>query len=442
LSWTSICSALKFRLGRYGRTTAFCLTSASVLAASAHAAICVNPHGTLGCYSTISAAVAAAPAGATIGVAAGTYSEDVVITKPVSLVGAKQAKTIINAKGLANGIYIDGFDNPGLADVVITGFTVENAKFEGILVQNASAVTISENEVENNDTALQVSNALCPGQPAFETNEGSDCGEGIHLMGADHSIVANNVSERNSGGILVTDETAPGSDNLITGNTVQDNPFACGITIASHPGYVKTGTAPLAFGMYHNTVSNNDVARNGLGYAGAGAGVGLYAPGPGNVTVYNTVINNRLYNNGLPGVALHNHAYLTFPNHPPNPVLNNNAILDNWISNNGADPALPTTSTTGISVLGTTPITGLVIAGNVILDEDIYIALNSASPLDVHLNDFYGTGIGIDNLNPSGTVNATENWWGCADGPGTSGCSTASGAGIVYEPWLTKPTAQ
>jgi parallel beta-helix repeat protein len=300
------------------------------------------------------------------------------------------------------------------------------------------AVTIFHNVVRDNDQSLATSDFVCSAQPAFETNETSDCGEGIHLMGTDHTAVSDNVVEHNSGGILVTDETSVSHDNLITRNTVQDNPYACGVTIASHPGYVTTGTAPLAFGVIHNTVSDNESIGNGFG-VGGGAGVGLYAAGPGNVTIYNTVIHNRLLNNGLPGVAVHNHAYLTFPNHPPNPDVNDNAIIGNWISGNGADPALPTSVATGISVLGVTPITGLVISGNVIVDESIAVAMTSASALDVHLNDFYGTGIGIDNLNASGTVNATENWWGCAGGPGIDGCSTVvGGATVVSTPWLTK----
>ena len=37
------------------------------------------------------------------------------------------------------------------------------------------------------------------------------------------------------------------------------------------------------------------------------------------------------------------------------------------------------------------------------------------------------------------TVDATEDWWGCPNGPGSRGCSSASGSGIVFNPWLTKP---
>src|SRR5277367_190653 len=87
---------------------------AAGLVPSAFAAtLCVNTGGTSGCYSTIGAAVTAANPYDTIKVAAGTYAEDVVIGKQgLSLQGAGYSNTTIDATGLANGIYIDGLDNP------------------------------------------------------------------------------------------------------------------------------------------------------------------------------------------------------------------------------------------------------------------------------------------------------------------------------------------
>ncbi len=93
--------------------------------------------------------VAAASAGDVIDVAQGTYAEDVLITKRVSLVGANQMNTIIDATGKSNGIYIDGWDAPGLAGVTVRGFTVQNANYEGMLIQNASDVTVSGNTVRH-----------------------------------------------------------------------------------------------------------------------------------------------------------------------------------------------------------------------------------------------------------------------------------------------------
>jgi hypothetical protein len=39
----------------------------------------------------------------------------------------------------------------------------------------------------------------------------------------------------NSGGILLSDDTGARHHNLIIANLVHDNPFDCGITLASHP---------------------------------------------------------------------------------------------------------------------------------------------------------------------------------------------------------------
>jgi len=432
-------SVNKLPLNRLEISTVFGLAVVLAIATSAQAAtLCVNAHGKPGCFTTISAAVAAASSGDTIAVAAGKYAEDVHIGKPLSLIGEGRDNTTIAANGLSNGIYIDGFDAPGLAHVVVTGFTVENANFEGILVQNASAVTIWGNTVRENDQNLQFQNSACPGLPAFETNEGDDCGEGIHLMGVNHSTVADNIIEHNAGGILVSDETAVNDDNIITRNIVRDNPFDCGITTASHRAYVKTGTAPLAFGIYHNTISDNESRGNG------GAGGGIFAPGPGNVNVQNSVVHNRLIDNGLGGVTIHNHVFLAFPGHPPNPNANDNVVVGNYISGNAADGDTGTTVPTGISILGTTPITGLVISGNVIKNEGIDVAVNSASLLDLHLNSFEGKQVGVANLNAGGIVNATENWWGCPDGPGNGpgsrGCATIQGVAVTTAPWLTNPS--
>jgi len=145
--------------------------------------LCVNQGGTSGCYSTISAAVAAAANHDTIKVAPGTYAEDVQIGKSLSLIGQNSNNTIIDATGLPNGVYIDGLDHPGLRAVVVSGFTVKEANYEGILVTNAADVTVWGNVVTQNDRSLTptAEGPICPGIPAFETAEGFDCGEGIHL---------------------------------------------------------------------------------------------------------------------------------------------------------------------------------------------------------------------------------------------------------------------
>lgn len=398
------------------------------------ATLCVNPGGTSGCSSTISAAVAAAAAGDTIQVAHGTYKEDVVVPKPLSLIGENQENTVIDATGKSNGIDIDGYDNPGLSDVVVSGFTVENANFSGILAANASAVTISDNEVVDNDKALVVGSPdTCPGLPTyFQKGEGLDCGEGIMFSGVDHSTLADNTVTGNSGGMLITDDTGATHDNLIAGNTVQRNSqFDCGITLPSHSGK----------GVYHNVVSANESSDNG------GPGVGIFAPGPGSMTYGNVIINNRIRGNGQPGVAMHNHASPGVggvPSFLPPPVFNDNVIAGNTISGNGADTAdAATNGPTGINIYSVGPMTGTIVVNNDIDQEaiDIEVKIPAVSPapqVQIHLNDFTNGNVGVENAGTAG-LDATQNWWGCPRGPGTDDCASVSGTGVLFVPWLTKP---
>ena len=400
---------------------------------------CVKPGGKAGCYPTIAAAVAAASPGDEIRVEPGTYKEAVVIGKSLSLIGTNSRNTIIDATGLGNGVYVDGLDNPGLRDVLVSGFTIENAKYEGVLVTNASDVTIRDNHVLNNDTSLNIEIPACPGQPPFETGEDFDCGEGIHLTGVAYSTVAGNIVEENSGGILLSDDTGETHDNLITGNVVRDNPFDCGITLASHaPG--PGSTAPH-LGIVHNLIVANQSLRNGFQVPGAGAGVGIFSDGSGIGKVSgNIILNNQLRNNGIPGVAFHSHVGPNFG--LPADNLNDNVIIANRISGNGADIGdTPTPGPTGINIssgFGGTPITGTVISGNTIDQEAADVVVGTPAEVDLHFNNLLGGQIGVDNLGP-GTVNATRNYWGCFAGPGSNNCSSVSGPGVTFVPFLRIP---
>src|SRR4051794_19134775 len=79
---------------------------------AAAATLCVKPGGGGGCYKTINAAVAAAAPNDVIRVGHGTYHEDVIIGKALSLLG-DEGPVVIDAAGLLNGINVDGHGHPG-----------------------------------------------------------------------------------------------------------------------------------------------------------------------------------------------------------------------------------------------------------------------------------------------------------------------------------------
>jgi len=406
--------------------------SVSTGASVTHAAsACVNPAGTGGCASTIQAAVDAANAGDTITIAAGTYKEMVTITKVITLQGAGAATTIIDATGLDHALLVQGVTGPA----TITGFTAENANLAGVQLQDSSGLTLTHNTVQNNDNnrgpSAPPGQGTCPGAPPFD---GDDCGEGIHFLGVSDSVISDNLVQGNHGGLLVTDETGPTHDNLIMGNTVQNNTDDCGITLASHPAGLTATQGPPAngYGVYANLVEDNLSMGNGTAGSGDGAGVGIFAPTPGTAAYNNVVIGNTLMNNAQPGVALHSHAN--------GQNLNNNVILNNVISGNGFDGGTNTVHS-GIVVFadatgGAAPIVGTLIAGNTISTEDAGVWVGSnATDVSVHGNDLSGSTVGVQNAG-TGSVDANWNYWGCAGGPAASGCATMQGT-IVADAWLS-----
>jgi len=84
-------------------------------------------------------------------------------------------ESIIDATGLANGVFVDGFDNAGLHGVIAAGFTIKNALYEGVLVVSPSDVVIRDNHVVDNDKSpgLQFTLAAVAGRrlmaPSFPT---------------------------------------------------------------------------------------------------------------------------------------------------------------------------------------------------------------------------------------------------------------------------------
>jgi len=361
------------------------LLAGSLVVASGVAAggmtLYVSPSGAAGgagtscataAFSTINAAVAAAAAGDTVVVCAGTYKEDVAVAKALTLSG--QGATI-DATGLDNGVKISA------SNVTVTGFTVENATGEGILAQQPnpvkgpmvggqqlftgvpiSHVTISRNVIKNNDQGGLPANVTTTTYPECQAsgNVPGDCGEGIHLWSVANSSVTFNTVTDNVGGILLTDEFGPTHGNLIAGNVITDNVYDCGITLPSHSLGRDPATGklmPSFGGVYENVVRNNISSGNG------GAGVGIFAPFPGAASYNNVVEGNAISGNGEAGVSLHGHA--------PGAYIGGNKILNNIIGPNnltGDHDVSPTAdlSSTGILVWSAvTPIT-VTISGNTI----------------------------------------------------------------------------
>ncbi len=333
-------------------------------------------------YSSVQSAVAAAPSGGTVVVCRGTFTEDVIVSAPLTLTGEHGA--VIHGSSTANGMCDQlGAKGPGSApclaaitikssDVKVEGLKVTGAIGEGILATGSLAggsishVTIADDTVVGNDTGgiPPASNGTYPQCVGFGGAPG-DCGEGIHLMGVAHSTVSDDYVSGNSGGVLLTDEFGPTHDNVVSHNVVTKNQYDCGITVPGHNPFALDASGkpqPSKAGVYKNVIAFNRVTDNGI--KGEGAGV-LFANATAGTGSYdNLVEHNYIAGNGLSGVTMHAHTLA--PGQFED--LNGNRIVDNTIAKNNIDgdsldsPASPAdNATTGI----------LVFSGSVAVKVDI-----------------------------------------------------------------------
>jgi Periplasmic copper-binding protein (NosD) len=335
-------------------------------------------------YSTIQAGVNAAPAWSTVVVCPGTYHEQVVVKKPLSLVGLHAT---INEQGVTPTLVVKvphvGKLTIFAAVVILSshvhfqGFKVTNALGEGILAAGVrgdiSNVTIQHNAVVHND----LGGGVPPASTYFECQPAGpipgDCGEGVHFIAVADSAVNGNFIAHNSGGVLLTDETGPTHNNVIENNIVTENESDCGITVPGHNPMALNSAGqpqPSVAGVYDNVIVHNVVTNNGL--KGEGAGVLFANASAGTASYNNLVIDNFIAGNGLSGVTMHAHTIMPGQFE----LLSGNKIIGNRIGRNNIDgdtldfPASPKDErTTGVLVFsGGTPVT-VVIAHNHIFDN-------------------------------------------------------------------------
>jgi hypothetical protein len=310
-------------------------------------------------YRDINTAIAGVSAGGTVIVCAGTYDEQVVVSKPLTLIGrgatisAKGQKPLkVGPETLPGSV---GIGVLGTAGVRVSGFRVTGAGFDAILVGASSHVVVSGNYLWGNGDV------------------------GVDVNGSSYAEVLRNYSTRNEGGgFLVADDIGPSSHDEVGWNTATRNPGGCGVIIAGH------STA----GVRDNLVIDNSLSYNGtLKSSGGGAGVVIASEVPGETVANTTVEGNHIWGNGLSGVTIHAHE--------PNQDFNGTQIKGNWIGQNNTlgdpiglfastaknakDHAVPDTRTTGILAATASSVTGTLIANNHISNNHFGIFLERLS---------------------------------------------------------------
>jgi len=239
-------------------------------------------------YPTIQEAINNANEGDTIFVRNGTYYENVVVNKTVSLVGENRETTIIDGGGTGRVVHIV-VDN-----VNITQFTMRNSGPDypdggGIYLSYSSGCNISFNFITDNYV-------------------------GIWLWGSKYNYLMHNIAFNNSGDGI---ELRSGSNyNILTGNNLTlnqrgiDIPGSSNNMITNNAGTLNRWDGVHAYSSSKNNVFfSNNLSSNGF----SGIDLDSYSSN-------NSLIKNILYNNYVFGIRI---GYSS----------NDNRLFDNLILN-------------------------------------------------------------------------------------------------------------
>jgi parallel beta-helix repeat protein len=219
----------------------------------------IDLNRTLG-YSSIQKAVAsgATVSGDIIAVKAGTYQENVVITKPITLLGENKETTIIDACNKGSVIMIV------VPNVTLKGFKLENANSQPIqitdLISNSNAATVQillqlgfdPNQISSLDPATAQAIVSQYLQGALSIGLQSPTA-GICLSNADNCTIADNIVTSSTYGILL----ASSANTTLQRNTLVDNKYGFGIGVSTNP--TNSGNAFTPAQYYQNIDNSNTV---------------------------------------------------------------------------------------------------------------------------------------------------------------------------------------
>jgi parallel beta-helix repeat protein len=308
-------------------------------------------------YSSIQEAINVAKPGDTIRVSMGTYYENVLVNKTVSLVGESKIETIVDGGGVGTVV------NVTANSVVINGFTVRNSGQEaggdpdsemdsGICVHMADNVSIVDNLAKYNADGIRLyesSNSNISRNIAE-----SNARYGILLYNCTNNYLRNNIMADNEYNFGAGGYIQHFMHDMDTSNTVNGKPVYYWINqknkiIPEDAGYVElvncTGITVMDLNLSNNrrgvgiVLGTNSTVRNVNAINNALDGILLYE-GCSNITVTgctsvnnmhgirlvgakdNTIVDNVAMNNTVNGICL--------SNSNDNTIINNQALNNTW----------------------------------------------------------------------------------------------------------------
>jgi hypothetical protein len=419
-----------------------CMALTGTASASMQKTVCAS-----GCaFTSIQAAINAASPGATITIGPGSYVENIVVNKPVTLRGSGLETVIYPATSMpvcepgslcagaasniilvqADNVTITNLrlqgDNPNLTSGVVRGgedidarngiitnhalgtynnLTVSKVKvvgiyLRGIYASSGGTFNFNHDTVENvqgDESSIAMFNF--EGSGVMASNKVVNANDAISANWSKGTqFLSNLISKSGSGVHTDNNGGSGGSADLIKGNRVREcNTDGYGIWV-----FVPYVSA---------TVESNRVKGCAVGLAAFGGAVSGQGP-----TFAGNYVNGSEASTTDPAGTYG--AYLTtdqvgFGSGDLTATLSGNTFIH---------------YATGLFATQTSPSPGQSAGGQ---------ATITASPNNSFLADTVGA-----NGDTGTTVSAANDWWGCAQGPNAGGhCATAVGT-VTFTPWLTE----
>ncbi|GAG59931.1 unnamed protein product, partial [marine sediment metagenome] len=228
-------------------------------------------------FNTITEGIEIVASGKSVMVAEGTYNEQLIINKGITLQGAGKESTLISGFEYSGNLITITAD-----DVTISGFTIDgkSATDMGIYSDSSSAIEISENIIQSHQDSgifYQRISDDCPSGIYVYNNEICfNSQNGIKVIGAGSGIIESNTIGKNINGIqacnsaslevkqnIINDNISVGilcrgnSSLLIWGNEITFNDYGIKVGVLS-----SDTTNPDIGGGVKNGVGQNKIAGN------------------------------------------------------------------------------------------------------------------------------------------------------------------------------------
>jgi len=160
-------------------------------------------------FDTIAEGIEAVVPGKSVRVAAGTYNEQLIIDKSITLQGESRDNTYITGSNLTGNLISVTAD-----DVTISGFKIDGGSKTdvGIYSDSSSSIEISGNIIQNQqDSGIFYHSAVnnySSGIYVYDNEISSNSTNGIKITGAGSGIIESNTITKNTDGIRTNDSAS------------------------------------------------------------------------------------------------------------------------------------------------------------------------------------------------------------------------------------------